>query len=397
MLIIKLLFLIIAIVCAAFYVLYVWDFSFVLMIVMLLLPAAMYIITFITKKLISAEIRSRTHTASKNESFDVQLCVNNRSIFPVGKAEALIEYYNVFNNQINCIEFHFPVQSRNSHRLTFQLSSKFCGIIKLRSARITIYDPLRIFKFRIGKNLREEITILPEGRDIGGFLSSTDRLNDESIHFSEHKPGDDPSEVFDLRDYIPGDKLNRIHWKLSCKKDDFIVKDYSLPVDSPTLLFLDLVCPEDSEYTLPLYDTLLESLMSVSQFLLENQRIHTIVYYNAARQRFDELFIDTPDALLSAVTEIVSSISDDLAAEFPEVYFSDFTGSGLASFALFTANDNDQLLSYIDDEIDADVKNIVRIVKSSSDALQKGSAYSSLSIVPVVIGKISSSIRDIEL
>lgn len=397
MVIIKLLFLILAVVCAAFYVLYVWEFSFVLMIVMLLFPAAMYIITFITKKLISADIKALTHTAAKNETFDVQLCINNRSIFPVGKAEALIEYYNVFNNQINCIMFHFPIQARNSHRLTFQISSKFCGIIKLRSASITIYDPIRIFKFRIGKNIREDITILPEGHDIGGILSSTDRLNDESQHFSEHKPGDDPSEVFDLRDYIPGDKLNRIHWKLSCKKDDFIVKDYSLPIDSPTMLFLDLVCPEDSEYTLPMYDTLLESFMSVSQFLLENQRIHSIVYYNAARQCFDECLIDTQDALISAVTEIISSISDDLGAEYPEVYFSDFSNSGLASFTFFTANNNDQLLSYIDDEIDADMKNIIQIVKTANEAQQKVPAYSSLSIIPVVIGRISSSVKDIEL
>ena len=146
-----------------------------------------------------------------------------------------------------------------------------------------------------------------------------------------------------------------------------------------------------------MYDTLLESFMSVSQFLLENQRIHSIVYYNAARQCFDECLIDTQDALISAVTEIISSISDDLGAEYPEVYFSDFSNSGLASFTFFTANNNDQLLSYIDDEIDADMKNIIQIVKTANEAQQKAPAYSSLSIIPVVIGRISSSVKDIEL
>ena len=81
----------------------------------------------------------------------------------------------------------------------------------------------------------------------------------------------------------------------------------------------------------------------------------------------------------------------------PEVYFSDFSNSGLASFTFFTANNNDQLLSYIDDEIDADMKNIIQIVKTANEAQQKAPAYSSLSIIPVVIGRISSSVKDIEL
>ena len=176
----------------------------------------------------------------------------------MGKAEAHIEYYNVFNNQITSFELYLPVQARNSQRVTFQISSKFCGIIKIQNSELILFDPLRIFKFRTGRNIRTEVAVVPSGYEISGTINYTDRVNEESENFSEYRPGDDPSEVFDLREYVPGDKLNRIHWKLSSKKDEFIVKEFSLPIDVPCVVFLDLKCYEDSDYTLPVFDTLVE-------------------------------------------------------------------------------------------------------------------------------------------
>lgn len=397
MVLIKLLFAALIIVCAVFYVLYIWDFSLVLLVVIIAVPILMFVSLLITKYLISVEFAVKSTAATKNEVFDIQLCVSNRSVFPVGKAEAIIEYYNVFNNQINTIELHFPIQSRNSQRVTFQLSSKFCGIIKIRSAYISIYDPLRIFRFKVGKNISQNITVLPEGHEIGGVISSTDRLNDESLAFSEHKPGDDPSEVFDLREYSEGDKLNRIHWKLSSKKDDFIVKEYSYPVDSPTAVFLDLRCLEFSEYTLPLYDTLIESMVSASQFLLENERMHTIIYYNAKEKRFAQRTVSNIDSLASVVSELLNSISDDLSCDNPDSFFADLYSSGWSCLTLITSQNDEKLFSYIDEAADADIKNIIAVIKDSSHAEEFTKPYSSLNVIPVVIGKISSSIRDIEM
>jgi len=397
MFLVKILFLLLIIVCSAFYILYIWDFSLVLLVVIISVPVMMFLMLFITKKMTSVSFAVKDKNSAKNEPFDIQLCVKNRSIFPIGKAEALIEYYNIFNNQINAIELHFPIQPRNTQNLTFQLSSKFCGVINIRSAYITIYDPLRIFKFRIGKNISENIVILPEGHDIGAALSSNDRINDESPIYSDSKPGDDPSEVFDLRDYCPGDKLNRIHWKISSKREDFVVKEYSLPIDSPTMLFLNLHCLEDSEYTLPMFDTLIESLVSISQFLISKDRIHTFAYYNAAAKRFEKCIIDSEEALSSAVYEMIVSISDDLFSEDPDVFISEQSSQGWSSFTFITAEENSDILTYIDNEIDADIKNAVMVVKNEQHAASVCSSYSSLNVHPVVIGRITSYVRDIEM
>lgn len=399
MLLMKIFFAALIIICAVFYVMYLWDFALVLLVVVCAIPVIVFVTTYITKRLISVDMTVKSGSATKRENFPVFLRIQNRSIFPVGKAEAHIEYYNVFNNEINTFELHMPVQALNSQSVTFQLSSRFCGIINIRCAHIYIYDPLKLFRFKTGRNLHAEVAVMPEGHEIGGEISYVDRINEESSVFSEYRPGDDPSEVFDLRGYHPGDKLNRIHWKLSSKKDEFIVKDYSLPVDIPCTLFLNLKSYDsnDERFTLPVFDTLVETLVSVSQFMLENERLHSIVFYSGKAGGFVERSISDSDDLAGAVQELILSVSDNLFCEPPELYFTEHSGLSLSSFTFITSAPDTPVLSYIDENIDAEILNALVIVTSPEEAASYAGSYPNLNATPVIIGRISSSVKDIEL
>ncbi len=397
MLAMKIIFALLIIICSVFYIMYLWDFALVLLIVISALPVLMFIMCLRAKRGINVKMAVKSDTVSKNENFPVMLRIENSSVFPVGKAEAVIEYYNTFNNQINTFQLLLPIQARNTQNVTFSLNSKFCGIVKIRCACINIFDPLRIFRMKIARNVSARTAVMPEGHEISGIVSANDRSNEESLFFSESKAGDDPSEVFDLRDYSAGDKLNRIHWKLSSKKDKFIVKDYSLPVDVPSVLFLDLGYSDDPLYTLPVFDTLIESLVSISQLMLENERSHTIVYFNRRDRRFTSMTVSDTDSLACAMREIVLSADSDNPTVSAENYFSENNFLSLSSFTLITSSCSESVLKYIDENIDSDIKNAVFAVKDSDSSGSLPEFYSDVKITPVIIGRISSSIKDIEL
>ncbi|WP_028516564.1 DUF58 domain-containing protein [Ruminococcus flavefaciens] len=397
MLLTKILFIVLILVCAAFYILYIWDFALVLLIVMIILPILMYVTTWITKRNISVDFAVKEKNSPKNKDFSVQLVVNNNSIFPIGKAEAHIIYYNVFSNQTSAFDLYLPIQPRNSQRITFQLRSKFCGIIKIKTSYLNIYDPLRIFKFKTGKNISTEVVIMPEGHEVSGIVHYSDRVNEESDIFSEYRSGDDPSEVFDLREYNPGDKLNRIHWKLSSKKNEFIVKEYSLPIDVPCSLFLDLKCYKDNDLTLPVFDTLIETFLSVSQFLLDNERCHSVTFYNAAQNCFSEYDIKDGADLTAVIRNIISSINDNMFSHSPEQYFVENDSLSFASFTYISSFADQSVLGDIDENVDADFKNAVIVVDSAEEISDMSVGFSSLNVIPVVVGKISASIKDIDI
>ena len=50
----------------------------------------------------------------------------------------------------------------------------------------------------------------------------------------------DNSDVFDLRNYNEHDNMKKIHWKLSSKSDELIVKKYASYERTQSLIALDL-------------------------------------------------------------------------------------------------------------------------------------------------------------
>ena len=54
---------------------------------------------------------------------------------------------------------------------------------------------------------------------------------------SQERPGADLTETFQIREYVPGDSMRQIHWKLSGKFDRLIVRDPALPITRNVLVF----------------------------------------------------------------------------------------------------------------------------------------------------------------
>ena len=247
------------------------------------------------------------------------------------------------------------------------------------------------------QDIQTEVMVSPVGYDISGIVQYSDRVNDESDVFSENRPGDDPSEVFDLREYFPGDKINRIHWKLSSKKNDFIVKEYSLPIDVPCAVFLDLRSYYSNDYILPVFDTLIETFLSLSHFLLDNERRHSVIYFDPSRNDFTEQNIGSTSDISYFIKRLFTAFSNGTECEKPEKCLNDLSASSYASFSVITSSPDLSFLDTVEEGIDADIKNAFVILESENKLSEIDGIYSSLKVNPVIIGRISASIKDIEI
>lgn len=395
MLIMKLLFLILIIASIFFRILYIWDFSIVLLVISCAIPVIFLIWILYLKHSLKIGFSVSEMTAEKGQPFTVSLNIENKSIFPVPKAEAVIEYQNMINGNVNEVELYFPVQSRNVQKIDFQLTSKFCGKIKIRSGFVMIYDPIRLFKAKTARNIETEITVMPAYQEINGYILDSGCIDDESTKFSQTKSGDDPSEVFDFHEYQIGDKPSRIHWKLSSKKDEFIVKDLSMPINEKTILFADTRCYENSEYTLPVFDTIMESLMTLSVFLLENEHPHYIICYNSKIKDFSEIYVDD----IKILHDFIFSTVNDADIKYKEnplkKFFESHSGISCSSFTCISHEADTEAMMYINQCVSSEIKNLVYV---SGDGKEKDIPDSDeINILTVTAGKIASSINGIEL
>lgn len=93
-----------------------------------------------------------------------------------------------------------------------------------------IYDCSGLFYIAKKVNKSKSVEVIPEIYSMPVVITGTVRnfFGDADV-YDDIRPGHDSSEIFDVRSFRKGDKIQSIHWKLSAKADELIVKENSLP------------------------------------------------------------------------------------------------------------------------------------------------------------------------
>ena len=115
-----------------------------------------------------------------------------------------------------------------------------CGEITVRCQAAYVYDLLGLFQIPITSFEEMTTVIYPRrvklqvemSRDTYGKPYEEGRI--------QNRRGNDPSEMFDIREYMPGDDMRSIHWKLSSKVDTLYMREASDPSHYSLVVLLDL-------------------------------------------------------------------------------------------------------------------------------------------------------------
>ena len=105
----------------------------------------------------------------------------------------------------------------------------------------------------------------------------------ESFRYSGSRPGDDPGETFDIREYREGDSIRQIHWKLTGKMDRLIIREKSFPVDDTVLILAEAFLPEKDPSTA---QTLAEVFAAVLSSFMEQGISCQAGVYDGSTGRF---------------------------------------------------------------------------------------------------------------
>ncbi|MBQ6160701.1 MAG: DUF58 domain-containing protein [Oscillospiraceae bacterium] len=149
-------------------------------------------------------------------------------------------------------------------------------------------------------------TVLPIAPLIPVSVTDDAAFLTDSQRYSASKPGYDPSETLQIREYQPGDAIRQIHWKLTEKTETTMVRDFGLPVLSRLLLLLQPGGPNcDASQT----EAMLDTLCGVAKELLRQELVFSLGWSGAE----DCLYlyqIDGPEALDAALCELLSAPKD---------------------------------------------------------------------------------------
>lgn len=302
----KLVYFVITVSSAVFYVLYKGDLSFFLLAFLLALPFVLHVALAVGSLFLKIKVSCDSPVTERGKAAVIKVSLYNRSLLPVSSCAVKIRY-KVSAPFEDAIPFTHtavvPLGGRTSETVSLNFLPKHCGAVSVTVKSIRLRDLMGITSVRKKIGFSTQITVLPAILPVSAAIESNYVYSAESSVFSREKPGDDPSEIFMLREYRDGDRHNLIHWKLSGRSDGFIVRELSKPVGSKILIMADTGSCRSAEGA----DRVLEAAASISCSLAENGAAHSLaIPYSGYSLHAAE--ITCADSLYAEAAEICRDI-----------------------------------------------------------------------------------------
>ena len=139
-----------------------------------------------------------------------------------------------------------PGRGAKQNSLLVRMEDAHAGKLQLQIETIAVADLFGLFRFR-PRGREEQIKavqklsclMLPQAAMPPQLPDIVWKYDQNSDIYAEDRSGLDQSQTYELRDYRSGDSLRSIHWKLSSRSDNWIVREGSWPVGQKLLLLLE--------------------------------------------------------------------------------------------------------------------------------------------------------------
>lgn len=190
---------------------------------------------FLRKRL---QIRVETvPSVRKGDDSAVRVIIHNPTAVPLLLLRCRVTVENQLNRQKSIRILQCQAFPRKTRVYPLKLRSEYCGRLRISVEAASVYDCFGIFGLSWSGESVTHSVIQPDTFAMDVALLSHPGRSEESDAYSQERPGQDLTETYQLREYLPGDSPRQIHWKLSGKFDRLIVRDPALPIVRNVLVF----------------------------------------------------------------------------------------------------------------------------------------------------------------
>ena len=195
---------------------YLQTFFYLLVVLEIFLPFFSYSLSKYCFEHLSPELYIFPSTIQKKNYSNLYLKIHNNTRIPFASFGIKLSVRsNFYNESVEQTHF-FALRSNSENELMFPIGFTKCGLYEATISEMEGYDYLHLIHFTKDFSASTRINILP--------ISNASEEEHEVIYsegfdeFEEsNKTGNVSANVTDIREYQPGDRLQKIHWKLSDK------------------------------------------------------------------------------------------------------------------------------------------------------------------------------------
>lgn len=198
---------------------------------------------------------------------DVRFSVRFSNPLPVFvfKVDAHLVIADAFGNVANASETTLTLAPYESQSFDFTMRFDHLGTFEAGLDRVTISDFLGFFTATIDNARRTSVNVTPRLYPVGGVRFSDDALM-EASRAAKAVLADSMDYAY-AREYVAGDPLKTIHWKLSARSDHYMTRLYEQYTNPGVCIVLDFFGPgDDAELLMAMFDAVVEAGFSMADY-----------------------------------------------------------------------------------------------------------------------------------
>ena len=202
-----------------------------------LLPPVSFILLRLSVKKLSIDLSDNEPLCKRNEDCKLSIAIKNKSLVPVLNYCFKTELVNDFSGQVQSRYINASVPAIGKRIVEINFKPVLCGRINVFINEVRVRDMMSFFEMKREDSARLVINIMPRRIKMATGGQICENVSDESERAKKDSAG---TEVIDIREYIRGDGLKTVHWKLSAKKDTLYVREKGDNTLDRTILLFEL-------------------------------------------------------------------------------------------------------------------------------------------------------------
>ena len=220
--------------------------SSVLFIFVMRLPPLLVLYVLTCHMFVSESNTVEAETIQKEVPLEYEIMIANNGFLPYPFVDADIQYPATDGVHCDTKRVSCSLAPMGTFRILDRAVFHYRGGYEIGIRDLYVYDPLKIFRIRMRRDNLRPVFVMPrrpvivtDGEGAASEVNTTEVRNFR---------GADRTELTEIKEYRMGDGLRDIHWKLSSKTQDLMVKHYGMNACRSVCFLPDL----GEKYTDPL-------------------------------------------------------------------------------------------------------------------------------------------------
>ncbi len=255
----------------------------------------------------------------------VRIKIENRGIWPYTKFRVRVDCRNHFLSKWKKKWMWGGTVFAGENSYDYSMVFADYGSHELKLSKIRVYDLTGLFYINKKIKSRGMIQVLPRMQEIGVHLTeATKNFFGEADVYDDFRPGEDHSELFQIREFQKGDKIQSVHWKLSAKLDEMLVKEDSMPKACPVVFLLEY--QNRNQHRAEKVNAYLVILASISFSLMDAGCPHYAAWYSQIRGDVVRVRIDDEESLYLFLSCYMEEAFDQAKENLSQAYQEKYRG-----------------------------------------------------------------------